>query len=84
MNKYLEGKRSVNSKSSQLAWDITKVSYCFKIGPLLKNNDLFGMKTIDNEKEFPECLDIFATKDLELAKLLFNEYIHQKKIYAYN
>ena len=46
----------------------------YKIGSILNHNDLLKMKTIGYEIDFPESLDIDTSKDLELARILFEKY----------
>ena len=53
---------------------MTTVAYCYRIGSILKNQDLFEMKTIGYEINFPETLDIDTFEDLELAKILFEKF----------
>ena len=74
LNTYLGGKRSINRQSCKPAWEMTTVAYCYRIGSILKKQDLFKMKTIGFEINFPETLDIDTIEDLELAKILFEKY----------
>tara|TARA_B100000161_G_C33549311_1_gene414587 strand:+ start:1130 stop:1828 length:699 start_codon:yes stop_codon:yes gene_type:complete len=74
LNTYLGGKRSTNRQSCKPAWEMTTVAYCYRIGSILKNQDLFEMKTIGYEINFPETLDIDTFEDLELAKILFEKF----------
>ena len=74
LNTYLGEKRSINRQSCKPAWEMTTVAYCYKIGAILKHNDLFEMRTIGHEIDFPESLDIDTSKDLELARILFEKY----------
>jgi len=74
LNTYIGEKRSINRQSCKPAWEMTTVAYCYKIGSILNNNDLFKMKTIGHEIDFPESLDIDTSKDLELARILFEKY----------
>ena len=74
LNTYLGGRRSKNRQSCIPAWEMTTVAYCYKVGAILKNKDLFNMKTIGYEIDFPESIDIDTSKDLELARILFEKY----------
>ena len=76
LNTYLGEKRSINRQSCLPAWEMTTVAYCYKIGSILRYNDLFEMKTIGHEIYFPESLDIDTHKDLELARILFDKFIY--------
>ena len=71
---YLGCERAINRQSCKPAWEMTTVAYCYKIGSILKNNDLFKMNTIGYEIDFPENIDIDTYNDLELARILFDKY----------
>ena len=42
------------------------------------------MKTIGYEIDFPESLDIDTSKDLELARILFEKYGYEIQLYTFN
>ena len=74
--KYLFGKKDLLIDSHACLLEMTTVAYCYKIGSILRYNDLFEMKTIGHEIYFPESLDIDTHKDLELARILFDKFIY--------
>ena len=74
LNTYLGGERAINRQSCKPAWEMTTVAYCYKIGAILENNNLFEMNTIGYEIDFPETIDIDNSNDLELARILFDKY----------
>ena len=52
---------------------MTTIAYCYKLGSILQNKDLFELNTIGYDVKFPESLDIDTHEDLDLARKLINQ-----------
>ena len=73
LNIYINGKRKINRQNSTPAWEMTTIAYCYKLGSILSNKDLFELNTIGYDVKFPESLDIDTPEDLDLARKLINQ-----------
>ena len=50
---------------------MTTVAYCYKLGSILKDKEIFDLNTIGLDVKFPESLDIDVPEDLDLARKLY-------------
>ncbi len=73
LNIYINGKRKINRQNSSPAWEMTTIAYCYKLGSIIQNKDLFELNTIGYDVKFPESLDIDTYEDLDLARKLMNQ-----------
>lgn len=71
LNTYLKCKRKINRQSAAKAWEMTTVAYCYKLGSILKDKEIFDLNTIGLDVKFPESLDIDVPEDLDLARKLY-------------
>ena len=64
-------KRKINRQNSIPAFEMTTVSYCYKLSSIMKDLDLFELNTIGFDVSFPESLDIDTREDLELVEKFY-------------